>query len=66
MDVGFDSFPADDKRDPKAYLTALDSLKPGDFVFIFTPDDLHFEMIKVSPFFIQFSPISNLLQEDFT
>jgi len=48
MDVGFDSFPADDKRDPKAYLAALDSLKPGDFVYIFTPDDLHFEMIKQS------------------
>jgi len=46
MDVSFDSYPADDKKDPKAYLTALDSLKPGDLVYIFTPDDLHFEMMK--------------------
>lgn len=41
----FESFPADDcPKDVKAYLAALDSLDPGDCVFIFTPDDTHFEI----------------------
>jgi len=41
----FESFPADDcSKDLKAYLTAMDSLDPGDCVLIFTPDDTHFEI----------------------
>ncbi len=42
MDSRFDSFPADTiSSDPTAYLRALDSMSPGDFVTIFTPDDTH-------------------------
>ncbi|MEM0964570.1 MAG: Gfo/Idh/MocA family oxidoreductase [Verrucomicrobiota bacterium] len=45
LSTEFESFPADDcERDPKAYLGAMDQLSPGDCVFIFTPDDLHFEI----------------------
>ena len=41
----FESFPKDDcSKDVKAYLTAMDSLDPGDCVLIFTPDDTHFEI----------------------
>jgi len=41
----FESYPADDcAKDPVAYLTAMDSLDPGDCVLIFTPDDTHFEI----------------------
>ena len=39
FDLSFDSFPANDKVDPKAYLTALDTFKPGDACIIFTPDE---------------------------
>ncbi|MBD3181967.1 gfo/Idh/MocA family oxidoreductase [Candidatus Poribacteria bacterium] len=42
MDISFDSFPQDHvSSDPEAYLKALDSMSPGDFVTIFTPDDTH-------------------------
>lgn len=42
MDTSFQSFPADDvSSDPKAYLKALDTMSPGDFVTIFTPDNTH-------------------------
>lgn len=48
MEVSFDSFPGDDvASDRNAYITALDSMKKGDLVFIFTPDNLHFTMAKV-------------------
>jgi len=46
MDVSFKSFPADNTVDPEAYIKALDSMKKGDLVFIFTPDDLHYKMVK--------------------
>ena len=46
---GFDTmlvtYPDDSvSRDADAYLTALDAAKPGDLVFIFTPDDTHFKI----------------------
>jgi len=45
ISVDFESFPADNvERDPKAYLAALDTLKPGDFITVFTPDDTHYEI----------------------
>ena len=45
MDVDFESFPGDDvSADPRAYLTALETLSPGDLVTIFTPDDTHFRI----------------------
>ena len=45
MNVQFDSFPADDiSRDPSAYLSALDSMEPGDSVVVFTPDDTHYSI----------------------
>ena len=45
MDVGFESFPADELAcKPNAYLDALEQVEPGDAVIIFTPDDTHFEI----------------------
>jgi len=42
MEISFDSFPDDNvSSDPRAYLKALDTMSPGDFVTIFTPDDTH-------------------------
>jgi len=44
-DIEFAGFPADDvARDPDAYVKALDSMSPGDFVTVFTPDPTHFEI----------------------
>ncbi|ODM19324.1 hypothetical protein SI65_05942 [Aspergillus cristatus] len=42
LDVSFDSFPADDKKDPDAYKAAIDALQPGSAITIFTPDPSHF------------------------
>ncbi|TWU31211.1 putative oxidoreductase YdgJ [Novipirellula artificiosorum] len=43
MNVDVLTFPADHVEcDPAAYLAAMDTLSPGDFVTLFTPDDLHF------------------------
>lgn len=42
LDVSFTSFPAGDTRDPEAYKAAIDTLKPGDAITIFTPDTTHF------------------------
>lgn len=45
MDVTMDTYPADNVgRDPEAYKAAIDALKPGDAVTIFTPDDTHFDI----------------------
>jgi D-galacturonate reductase len=45
LDVSFQSFPADEVRiDSHAYLAAMDALKPGDIVTVFTPDDTHFSI----------------------
>ncbi len=38
MRVDFESYPADTTTsDPQAYIKAMDTLKKGDLVFIFTP-----------------------------
>ncbi|KAI5924794.1 D-galacturonic acid reductase [Camillea tinctor] len=42
LDCSFDSYPANDAKDPDAYKTAIDALKPGDAITIFTPDTTHF------------------------
>lgn len=45
MDVSFSSFPGDgEPSDAQAYLKALDRLRPGDLVTVFTPDDTHFKI----------------------
>ncbi len=44
LDSSFQSFPADDQKDPEAWRAAMQTLTPGDAVLIFTPDDLHYEM----------------------
>lgn len=45
MDVQFDSYPADEvPRDGNAYRPALDTMKPGDSVIVFTPDDTHYQI----------------------
>ena len=49
LSTAFTSFPADTvSRDPRAYVTALDALSPGDCVTIFTPDDSHFEIAEAA------------------
>jgi D-galacturonate reductase len=42
LDTSFDSYPANDVKDPEAYKTAIDALKKGDAITIFTPDPTHF------------------------
>ncbi|KAK4178752.1 hypothetical protein QBC36DRAFT_95902 [Triangularia setosa] len=42
LDTSFESFPADDAKDPDAYKTAIDALRPGDAITIFTPDTTHY------------------------
>ncbi|KAK3378230.1 hypothetical protein B0H63DRAFT_241389 [Podospora didyma] len=42
LDTRFDSYPADDAKDPDAYKAAIDLLKPGDAITIFTPDTTHY------------------------
>ncbi|KAK4670069.1 uncharacterized protein QC763_208480 [Podospora pseudopauciseta] len=42
LDTSFESFPSDDTKDPDAYKTAIDALKPGDAITIFTPDTTHY------------------------
>ena len=42
MDVSFYSFPPDDVKDPDTYKAAIDVLRPGDAITIFTPDTTHF------------------------
>jgi D-galacturonate reductase len=42
MDCSFDSFPANDVKDPESYKAAIDALKPGDAITIFTPDTTHY------------------------
>lgn len=45
LSTEFESFPEDDcARDTEAYLKAMDELSPGDCVFIFTPDNMHFKI----------------------
>jgi D-galacturonate reductase len=46
MDTSFDSFPADTAKDPQAYKLAIASMKPGDHVLIYTPDDTHFAIAE--------------------
>ena len=42
LDTSFDSYPANDVKDPSAYKTAIDALSPGDAITIFTPDTTHY------------------------
>ena len=42
LDCSFQSYPADDVKQSEAYKTAIDSMKPGSCVIIFTPDPTHF------------------------
>ncbi|PAV21975.1 D-galacturonic acid reductase [Pyrrhoderma noxium] len=42
MDTSFVAYPEESKTDPEAYKAAIDALKPGDAVIIFTPDSTHY------------------------
>ncbi|KAI0525304.1 hypothetical protein F5B22DRAFT_332733 [Xylaria bambusicola] len=42
LDTSFDSYPANDAKDSDAYKAAIDALKPGDAITIFTPDTTHY------------------------
>jgi len=44
LDLSFESFPADSVTDPLSYHTAIASMKKGDLVTVFTPDDTHFDI----------------------
>ena len=45
LSTEFESFPEDDcERDTEAYIKAMDELSPGDCVFVFTPDNMHFKI----------------------
>ena len=44
MDTTFTSYPAAGVRDGDAYKGAIDSLKKGDAITIFTPDSTHFDI----------------------
>jgi len=41
MDTSFMAYPEEGKTDPEAYKAAIDALKPGDAVIVFTPDSTH-------------------------
>ncbi len=71
LDVSFESFPADDiDGGSHAYLTAMESLKPGDIVTVFTPDDTHFaiamEAIDRGLHVLVAKPIVKTLEEHLT
>ncbi|KIH94390.1 NAD binding Rossmann fold oxidoreductase [Sporothrix brasiliensis 5110] len=42
LDTSFTSYPAEGVRNPDAYKEAIDALKKGDAITIFTPDPTHF------------------------
>jgi D-galacturonate reductase len=42
LDCSFESYPANDVKDPDAYKSAIDALKAGDAITIFTPDTTHY------------------------
>lgn len=42
LDTSFDSYPANDVVDADSYKTAIDALKKGDAITIFTPDTTHY------------------------
>mmetsp|Transcript_17335 Transcript_17335/g.21188 ORF Transcript_17335/g.21188 Transcript_17335/m.21188 type:complete len:355 (+) Transcript_17335:475-1539(+) len=44
MDLDCETFPKDDEVDPKSYINASSTFKPGDVAIIFTPDDTHFDI----------------------
>ncbi|KAG2442217.1 hypothetical protein HYH02_009701 [Chlamydomonas schloesseri] len=42
LDTSMDTYPEDHvEAEPTAYLRAMDSMRPGDAVIVFVPDDLH-------------------------
>ena len=45
LDTSFKSFPKNAKSN-EAYKDAIDGMKKGSLVFVFTPDDTHFEIAK--------------------
>ncbi|KAJ4327588.1 hypothetical protein N0V84_001977 [Fusarium piperis] len=46
LDTSFDSFPDNNTVDPDAYKTAIDGLKAGDAITIFTPDPTHYPIAR--------------------
>lgn len=45
LDSSLETYPGDNEpSDPSAYLQAMDQLRPGDVVIVFTPDNTHFEI----------------------
>ncbi|KAK7421398.1 hypothetical protein QQX98_002292 [Neonectria punicea] len=46
LDTSFESFPGNDAVEPDAYKTAIDALKAGDAITIFTPDPTHYPIAR--------------------
>ncbi|CAO1613978.1 unnamed protein product [Sympodiomycopsis kandeliae] len=46
LDTSYQGFPAEGVKDREAYKTAIDALKPGDAITIFTPDSTHFAIAE--------------------
>ncbi|KND93410.1 putative oxidoreductase YdgJ, partial [Tolypocladium ophioglossoides CBS 100239] len=46
LDTSFASFPANDTTDPDAYKAAIDALRPGDAITVFTPDSTHYTIAR--------------------
>ncbi|KAH7008442.1 hypothetical protein EDB80DRAFT_436895 [Ilyonectria destructans] len=46
LDTSFESFPGNDQVEPDAYKTAIDALKAGDAITIFTPDPTHYPIAR--------------------
>eukprot|EP00879_Flechtneria_rotunda_P032041 GHRR01035190.1.p1 GENE.GHRR01035190.1~~GHRR01035190.1.p1 ORF type:complete len:274 (+),score=103.00 GHRR01035190.1:243-1064(+) len=68
LDISLECFPADDVQDdPAASVKAIASMKPGDVVIIFTPDDTHHNIaaaaIQASLHVLVAKPITKTLQE---
>ncbi|KFH46920.1 scyllo-inositol 2-dehydrogenase-like protein [Hapsidospora chrysogenum ATCC 11550] len=42
LDTSFESFPDNSTKDPDAYKAAIEKLKPGDAITVFTPDPSHY------------------------
>ena len=62
--------PIESRRDPHAYLAAMDELEPGDIVTVFTPDDTHFaiamEAVDRGLHVLVAKPIVKTLEEHLT
>lgn len=48
LSAACETMPADGVTDPEAYLAAIASMRPGDLVSVFTPDDTHYRIVEAA------------------